>query len=1060
MRLPTGLYEAVVTERLRTALSALPSNRYVAEYLDSGDSHTALSQHLANVVASALDGLQGDERLRLQADLVNALIDVLAERTGEPDVRHEGVVVPSEQLVLVHPPSVANTVLSRSARDDDEEPEWPHPERPDTPLSLGCILTGNTRVDPSLLSQLQKELATADRVDILCSFIKWGGVRVLRDALAQFTSRPDSRLRVITTSYIGATDPKAIEYLSQLPHSEVRVSYDTKHTRLHAKAYMFTRDTGFSSAYVGSANLSHAAITEGLEWTVKVSQRESNHLWEKLTGTFEAYWNDAEFCLYTEAERPRLVEAIERERGWSASSDDSVAVLFDLAPHDFQREILDRISDERALQSKYKHLIVAATGTGKTMIAAFDYRRWSAGRARPRLLFIAHREEILKQALTTFRNVLRERNFGELYFGGQQPDSLDHLFCTIQTYNSRQLTQLPPDHFEYVVVDEFHHAAAESYRAMLDHLCPKVLLGLTATPERADLQDVFAYFGGKSTAEIRLPDAVTRKLLCPFQYFGITDCVDLNDLAWKRGAYVGADLETKYNGNGIRAQLIMDTVGEVLTDSRRARGIGFCVGVHHAAYMAKCFNEAGIPAAVLTGESSRDLRESVQQRLRSREINFIFTVDLYNEGVDIPEVDTVLFLRPTESLTVFLQQLGRGLRHHRAELPGEAKDCLTVLDFVGRQHTSFRFDRRFRALLTDPTRNVTQELERGFPHLPAGCSITLERQAREHILENIRQAVISSKRAIKREYSDVRTNLGRQPSLEEFLRAADLAPIDLYRRDVSLSRLAAGESESVGDDEQRLTKGLARLCHIDDPHWIRTLIDLIKIKEPLPNASKVSEATRRYIAMAHQSLWYDTHQCASVRESIERLQSNPALAQELVELLRWNLERIAHIAPIPSLPFECPLALHCRYTLHEALAGLGHWTLSNRPRFTEGPLSLKHVPADAFFVTLNKTEADYSPTTMYKDYAVSDRVFHWQSQSTTTEDGKVGRRYREHVARQHAILLFVRENARGVANSNPYHYLGPARYLSHTGSKPMSILWQIDNAMPASVLRVSRRLID
>jgi hypothetical protein len=410
----------------------------------------------------------------------------------------------------------------------------------------------------------------------------------------------------------------------------------------------------------------------------------------------------------------------------------------------------------------------------------------------------------------------------------------------------------------------------------------------------------------------------------------------------------------------------------------------------------------------------------------------------------------VLFLRPTESLTVFLQQLGRGLRHH------ESKEQLTVLDFVGRQHASFRFDRRFRALLSDPTRDVEDEVERDFPHLPPGCSVVLERQAREHILENIRQAVISSKRALRREYGEVRALLGRQPSLDEFLRAAGLDPIDLYKRDVSLARLSLGPDAPALADEGRLTRGLARIAHIDDPHWIKALICLLDPGVHQPPAAGFDEATLRYIAMAHQSLWYDTYPCSAV-ESIERVRSGP-LGAELAALLRYNLARIQHPAPVPGLPFLCPLALHARYTLHEALAGLGHWTITERPRFTEGPLHLKSINADALFVTLNKTEADYSPTTMYDDYAISETLFHWQSQSTTPQDSPTGMRYRDHAKRGHTILLFVRENFKGPGGGEPYYYLGPANYVQHSGSKPMSITWRLAHPMPAAILRVSRRL--
>jgi HKD family nuclease len=403
-------------------------------------------------------------------------------------------------------------------------------------------MPSRTSLDPSLLSQLRKEIFTSDRLDILCSFIKWGGIRVLGDELKAFTKRPGVSLRVITTSYMGATDLKAVEFLRSLPNTTIKISYDTQRTRLHAKAYMIHRNTGFGCAYVGSANLSVAALTDGLEWVVKISQYESPHLWEKVKGTFETYWNDGEFVTFVESERGRLQKALRAESGADHENENDT-VFFDLIPHEYQREVLDAIAAERA-RDKHQHLIVAATGTGKTMIAAFDYRAYAAEWRRdgkqglPRLLFVVHREEILRQSLNTFRAVMRDRNFADLMIGGTEPEAPDSLFVSIQSYNAKQLAQrYSPGHFDYVVIDEFHRAAAPWYQNLLEHIRPRELLGLTATPERADGLDIFAHFGGQATAEIRLPDAINGKMLCPFQYFCITDdgSADLSSLQWQQG---------------------------------------------------------------------------------------------------------------------------------------------------------------------------------------------------------------------------------------------------------------------------------------------------------------------------------------------------------------------------------------------------------------------------------------------------------------------------------------------------------------------------------------------
>jgi superfamily II DNA or RNA helicase/HKD family nuclease len=1027
-----------VSQLLGERLAALDAYNVAAEFapVDPGDSHAALTDYLRPLLRRALDALTGEERLPQQTALCNRVITLLAEAVG-PELAGEVIAGRPRRLLAIYP-------AGRTP-----------PERPDTPLGLGCLLTG-TRLDPSLVSQLRKEIQTADRVDVLCSFIKWSGLRILGEALNAFAARPGARLRVITTSYLGATDLKAIDLLAALPATEIRVSYDTHRTRLHAKAYLFHRDSGFGCAYVGSANLSHAALTDGLEWNVKISQYESPHLWERVTATFETYWNDAEFTRYDPADRPRLQGALAKERAGAESS--ALPLLLDLRPYAFQQEILDRLEAERRVQGRDRHLIVAATGTGKTMIAAFDYRHWSreaggAGRARPWLLFVAHREELLQQSLATFRAVLRDHNFGDLLVGGRRPESYDHLFVSIQSYNSQRLAeQFAPDHFAYVVVDEFHHTAAPSYERLLGHVRPRVLLGLTATPERSDGLDVLGHFGGHLSAQIRLPDAINRKLLSPFQFFGMTDPVDLRGLQWQRGGYRTDELDRVFTGNDARAALVIQKVREILLDPHQARGLGFCVSVAHADYMAGQFNRHGIPSASLSGESERRHREEVQGRLRRREINFLFVVDLYNEGLDIPEVDTVLFLRPTESLTVFLQQLGRGLRLY------DGKDCLTVLDFIGPAHRNFRFDRRYRALLTDPILSVAEQVEQGFTHLPAGCTIQMERVARQHVLENIRQAIRQARPTLVREIADLAGALHRPPGLAEFLEYHDLEPDDLYRRNVCWSRLCveAGVRANFHDpDEVALARGLRRIQHTGSAEHIRSLLQILQMTE---EGNLLDEAGQRRQLMLDLCLWGRGNLPRTAAESLRGLRKNPTLCSELVELLGHRLGRVDEVPPALRLPFACPLTLHAMYTRDEILAALGHWTRAEQKELREGVLHLPAIRADVFLFTLNKTEQHFSPTTMYQDYAINEHLFHWQSQSTTTPESLTGQRYIGHEQRGYTVLMFGREDRKAGGQSAPFSFLGPARYVSHTGSRPMSITWRLEHPLPAKLLRRMARL--
>lgn len=782
---------------------------------------------------------------------------------------------------------------------------------------------------------------------------------------------------------------------------------------------------------------------------LKISQYESAHLWEKLCATFETYWSDAEFVPYSAEQRERLRLAIREERaGYDAAGP---GFQFDIQPYSYQQEILDRLAAERTYHRRGRNLVVAATGTGKTVIAGFDFKRFrqeteaqAPGRGA-RLLFVAHREEILKQSIACFRGVLRDQNFGDLLVGEHRPESLEHLFVSIQSFNARRLSEsIQPDFFDFVIVDEFHHAEAPSYRRLLDWVRPQVLLGLTATPERADGLDVLRHFDGHISAEIRLPEAINRKLLCPFQYFGISDTVDLSQLKWQRGGYVPAELESLYTGNDARADLVVRSVQEKVVDPLRARGLGFCVSIKHAAYMAGYFRRSGIPAEALSADSPSEVRRTVQQQLISREINFIFVVDLYNEGVDIPEVDTILLLRPTESLTVFLQQLGRGLRLL------DGKDCLTVLDFIGQAHRSYNWEMRFRALMDRPRKRMDQEIEDGCVHVPLGCFIRLERISQQHVLENIRAALAQGASDLSRRIARFQEDTGRPPTLAGFLEHYGWEPDQIYRR-ASWSRLCvrAGIRAAFSEpDEGLLTRGLRRMAHINGPAHIQGLQRLLGVsKATIPDA-----LDRRRLLVLFASLRKDWEPSSMVG-NLERLQRNPVLLSELLELLAYRFERVQEVAPEVALPFPCPLELHAAYTRDEILAAL-----DQRRELREGVLHIPELQTDLLFVTLNKTEAEYSPTTLYEDYAISAERFHWQSQSTTSEASQTGQRYIHHRDRGGTVLLFVREDKERNGLACPYDFLGPVEYESHTGSRPMNILWRLRYPLPARLLPVALRM--
>jgi len=941
------------------------------------------------------------------------------------------------------------------------------PQRPDIPLGLSALLTGSSR-SPSLVSQIEKELASADRVDWLVSFIKWSGIRPLRDILKNFTDIANvngtPRFRVLTTSYLGATDPKAVEFLLNLPNTEVRVSYDTHRTRLHAKAYLFYRCTGFGSAYIGSANVSRIALDEGLEWTAKVSQHELPHLWRQVVTAFESHWEDQnEFEKLSTDNLDRFKSELDQERNNSYGRINKFSTTyFDLAPYGYQQEILETISAER-LAGENRHLVIAATGTGKTMIAAFDYMSFSHNQprsGRSSLLFVAHREEILQQALESFRHVLKDSSFGDLIVAGSDPKQSRHLFCSVQSWNSRELNKLPSDTFQYVVLDEAHHAAAETYQRIIDHVRPSVLLGLTATPERTDGQDIRDDFGGRFSHEIRLPDAIERRLLCPFHYFGVADhrSINLEGISWRRGGYNIGELENIFTGNDARAKWVFEQTQEYATNSHNIRGLGFCISQLHAIFMAEKFTSWGIPSIALTADTPDNDRKLAQHNLVDYKINFIFTVDLYNEGVDIPEVDTVLLLRPTESLTVYLQQIGRGLRLH------PEKPHLTVLDFIAPQNRQFRFADRFRSLTIKPEKRIDRQIEGGFPWLPSGCLIQLDRIASERVLNNIRQALNLTRPRIVRDLQRCLSHYGRRPTLAEVLNWLHLDDaIDLLSKGIpcQLIQAAGGpDCDSIAPYERGIKRGLQQLALLDDVKELDFLYKRWNDKEPISTANLNTEESIR-LALGHSLLWTTERPGkGSVTEVDTYIRGKEYIRTDILEILEYRRQKITPTSEVYFKELTGPLELHASYSREQVMLALGKGTFEKPHTHREGVLHIQERKIDAFFVTIEKSEAEFSPTTMYEDYAVTEWLFHWQSQSTTSEESPTGKRYIHHQSLGYTPLLFLRPTKKLDSGlTTPYVFCGPLEYLRHEerDKPPMSIIWRLLYKLPAKVIRYSRR---
>jgi superfamily II DNA or RNA helicase len=1032
MVLKQGIYEQIINQETERNIKQAEQSGLVCvqQPIDSAESPQMLANYLANAIRQKLEDTEE------QQDRVNLINRIMID-AGLMDDKQ--IVKPSDLLAEVM--SQQQAALQTQSNTETV--------RPISGFRVSNLFTGGSSA-LSLGEEIRREIASADEICFIVSFLKVSGVRILLDDLKKFCSREGTRLRIITTTYCGATQAKAIEQLAELPNTEIRISYNTDIERLHAKSYIFVRNSGMNTAYIGSSNLSKSAQTEGLEWNMRVTSVENPHIIKTALATFEMYWNSPNFEDFSIGGIEKFNKEIHRNIFHTETSN-FVYQRYTLLPH--QKQILDKLRVEREDRDNFKNLIVAATGTGKTVISAFDYQEFARTHSRARILFTAHREEILRQSLSTYRSVLQDANFGTLWVGGNRPQDAseyEHLFVSISMFNSRFeefFAKLDADYYDYIVIDEAHHSQANSYRKLFDHFTPKLLVGLTATPERMDGQDLRPDFGGRISAEIRLPQALQAGLLTPFQYLCISDDTDLSDESlWSGQKYNTERLADKLCAK-MRAKLIVDALHKYLADEYTCRALCFCVNKRHADFMAEQLSLYGFNAKSLTSDTPTDERKQLAKDLRDGTLHYLCVVDIFNEGVDIPEVDTVLFLRPTESLTIFLQQLGRGLRL------SAGKTELTVLDFVAQANRKYDFASRFRALTLHPEKNIQKQIKDGFTLLPLGCSIVMEKKARQYILDNITSAIYNKNRIVREiiSYTSV-------PSISQFLENNGQDIRILYQGSncwSSLKRAAGRISYSDDAITKRLEKGMANLIHHNTSSFLRFVERFIA-----GESVHIDEANRTYAIMLYYTLFLDKISRAGFSNINEALmlihdEKYACFKQEVSEIVSYLLANL-NIKTTPIGAEIIPgLELYGCYTREEVFTLVGRQTAEVKMQgAASGVFNLPEHNATLLFVTLNKSEKDFSPSTQYNDYLINEDYFHWQSQNTDSHNNNGGRRYTEQSQTKNKIILFVREEKKdGFGNTSPFHCFGLVDYVSSHDDFPMNVTWKLHKPAMAQYLK-------
>ena len=671
-------------------------------------------------------------------------------------------------------------------------------------LSLNCVTGHNDH----LYKRLQQSIHTATSIDIIVSFLMESGVKLLQKDLEEIRDK-NIPIRILTGNYLNITQPSALYLLKDILGDKVDLRFynDTKRS-FHAKAYIFENDEG-GEIFIGSSNLSKSALTSGIEWNYRIDKKTNEDDYNYFKSMFEDLFlnesiivNDQELENYSKTwKRPKVFSQMKENKEEINYSYDKITNLFE--PRGAQIEALYQLKKTRE-EGNDKALVVAATGIGKTYLAAFDSREFN------RVLFVAHREEILKQAYESFKNVRLDKfekhedvvtkvaesvttekenysvgtkdldvvttNYNEdgynmgFFMNSIKDNDKDIVFASVQSLgkdNYLNEDYFPRDYFDYIVIDEFHHAVCKNYQNIINYFTPKFMLGLTATPDRLDNKDVFSICDYNTVYEVTLKTAIDKGWLVPFRYYGIYDeSVNYDEVEFKNGKYNEKQLEEALSINK-RAELILNHYKKY----KSSTALGFCTSKSHAEFMAKYFNENGIPScSVYSGDKGEysEERNTALRKLRNEEIKVIFSVDMFNEGLDVKNVDMVMFLRPTQSPTIFLQQLGRGLRKDKN------KNYLNVLDFIG----NYKKANLVPYLLTGESKKLDKTT--GFilkeEDYPEDCFIDFDFRLVD-LFEKMNKANQKLEDAILEEFYRIKIDLGHAPSRVEMFTYMDE---DLY----------------------------------------------------------------------------------------------------------------------------------------------------------------------------------------------------------------------------------------------------------------------------------------
>ena len=956
---------------------------------------------------------------------------------------------------------------------------------------------------------LKQELLNCKKFYFIVSFIRYSGIQLLISTLDEL-EKQGIQGEIITSVYLNITDSKALRKLLSYKNIKVKI-YNNSSESFHTKAYLFEKEK-YHSVVIGSSNISQSALYSAEEWNVKLTDSSFFNIYGKSLNQFEKLWHSNEAIELTQDfidEYEKYKKSVNVQNTFDYRKT-KIEQENEFVPNSMQKRVLGKLKETRENGNK-KGLVISATGTGKTYLAAMDIKQFfeisntenklfeindkKSKTSNIKFLFIAHREELLENATNVFSKILKidKNEFGRIYGGLKEIDK-NIIFASIQSLRNCY-NEFKPSFFDYIIVDEFHHSMSDSYLKILSYFNPKFLLGLTATPKRMDGKDILSLCDYNIVDEIGIKEALEEDLVVPFHYFGVNDyMINYDNIPYKNGKYNEKILLENLLLN-TRTDYIVKKINKFGFDGDELSAVAFCQNIEHAFFMKEEFLKKGYKSAVITANTSPNERSEILEKFKNKKIEILCVVDILNEGIDIPTINLLLFLRPTMSSTIFIQQIGRGLRK------AKNKDFVTIIDFIGNHKKDYLLINYFSSevgnkdTLFTKKEKIINEIKNQFSNIPKSCYVELDRICQNRIIEKIEKINFSSKNILKEMYLDYKVEIGK--SEDEFLQIADFdTNIELFQElclkmhsfynaqlQFEDSKIFKNENEKnpLNTTEIEFLEYLEKKITLVEPFTFLIIDYLATGKEYINN----SDLLNKYKGFFDIKRNFEKHYLLNRNRIFEELIEDEILEKNLYGYKfskkyknLFSNKKLNEKNNMKSQQKENKLNFinRLKQLIH---LGLNEFKRNDLDEFNENILiSYKEykrvelqilldskVPKGSWragyantdkdiclFATIDKTHI-FQENLKYDNSLFADDIIQWISQPKTSHNSSVGQMFIHHKEKGFKVHIFIRKYAFMNGNkTNPFIYLGNAQYYSSQGDKPMKILWKLDKKIPQKLI--------